>query len=183
MDFAVVFKFLVETLRREKIDFALIGGFALQAEGVTRTTRDIDLLILSEYSEKIKSIMLKQGYDLIHESEDVLNFIGKKTELGRVDFLLAHRKYTLSMLKRAEAKEVFGGKFKIKVLRPEDLIGLKVQASSNDPQRMTQDMADIEMLMRVNYATFDKELLKEYFDLFDRGKDLESILRRIEHVE
>lgn len=179
----MVFKFLVETLSREKIDFALIGGFALQAEGVTRTTRDIDLLILSEYSLQIKTIMLKYGYELIHENEDVLNFIGKKTELGRVDFLLAHRKYTLSMLHRAQEKEIFGGKFKIKVLKPEDLIGLKVQASSNDPKRMAQDMADIEMLMRVNYGNLDKALLKDYFELFNREKELESILRRIEHVE
>ncbi len=182
MDFSSVFKFLIETFSREKIDFALIGGFALQAEGVTRTTRDIDLLVLSECSEKIKSIMLKQGYDLLHESKDVLNFVGKRTELGRVDFLLAHRKYALSMLDRAQEKEVLGGKFKIKILRTEDLIGLKVQASSNDPARLAQDLADIEMLLRINYPTLDKRLIKEYFDLFERGEELKEILRRIERA-
>ncbi|MBU4377356.1 MAG: nucleotidyltransferase, partial [Candidatus Omnitrophica bacterium] len=128
MDFALIFKFLIENLTRKKIDFALIGGFALQAVGVTRTTRDIDLLILSENSPEIKNLMLKHGYQLLHESEDVMNFAGKKFELGRVDFLLAHRKYSIEMLKRADDKPVFGGKFKIKVLKIEDQIGLKVQA-------------------------------------------------------
>jgi len=46
MDFLLVFKFLITTLKRQEINFALIGGFALQVAGITRTTRDIDLVIL-----------------------------------------------------------------------------------------------------------------------------------------
>lgn len=183
MDFILVFKFLLETFQREKIDFALIGGFALQASGVTRTTRDIDLLILSENSRKIKDIMLKHGYKLIHESEDVLNFLSDKIELGRVDFLLAHRKYAIQMLKRAEEKEVIGKEFKIKVLRVEDQIGLKVQSSSNDPQRLHQDMADIEWLIKNNYPKLDIELLREYFRLFDRERELHKIIEEIKYVD
>ena len=64
MDFIVVFKFLVETLKRQKIDFALIGGLALQTAGITRTTRDIDLLILSESAEKIK-LLIKDNYSAL----------------------------------------------------------------------------------------------------------------------
>ncbi|MFH1777121.1 MAG: hypothetical protein ABH952_06145 [Candidatus Omnitrophota bacterium] len=41
MNFALVLKFLLETLQREKIKFAIIGGFALQTAGVVRTTPDI----------------------------------------------------------------------------------------------------------------------------------------------
>lgn len=52
MNFALILKFLIENFTREKIDFALIGGFALQAAGVTRITQDIDLLVLSEDSSK-----------------------------------------------------------------------------------------------------------------------------------
>ena len=59
MNFTLIFKFLIENLSREKIDFALMGGFALQAAGVTRTTQDIDMLVLSEASPKIKDMMLK----------------------------------------------------------------------------------------------------------------------------
>ena len=177
MDFILVFRFLIEKLKRSNIDFALIGGFALQALGVTRTTRDIDLIVLSQDSEKIEDLMLKHGYELIHKSEDVLNFAGKKFELGRVDFLLAHRKYSLSMLERAMEKEVLDGKFRIKVLRAEDIIGLKVQASSNDPSRLHQDMADIKELIKNNYSKLNLKLVREYFSLFNRDKDLEEILK------
>ena len=183
MNFALVSKFLIEVFMWEKIDFALIGGFALQAVGIARTTFDIDMLVLSKNSAKIKEIMLRYGYDLIYESKDVLNFLGKKMELGRVDFLLAHRKYALAMLERAEEKEIFEGKFKIKVIKIEDLIGLKVQSSSNDPDRMHKDMADIELFVKINYAKLDFALLREYFSLFNRETELEDIIRKIDCAE
>ncbi|MFA4982498.1 MAG: hypothetical protein WC592_08555 [Candidatus Omnitrophota bacterium] len=183
MNFALIFKFLVENLAREKIDFALMGGFALATAGVTRTTRDIDLLILSVDSPKIKDIMAAHKYKLIHESEDVLNFTSENFELGRVDFLLAHRQYTLAMLKGAREKSVLDGKFKVKVLRAEDQIGLKVQASSNDPKRVAQDMADVRALIEANRTNLNMETVREYFSLFKREKELDGILGEIEDVK
>lgn len=182
MNFALIFKFLVESLSREKIDFALMGGFALQAAGVTRTTRDIDLLVLSEDSPKIKEIMLKHRYELLYESEEVLNFTSKNFEMGRVDFLLARRKYTLAMLKRAKEEPILGGKFKIKVLSAEDQIGLKVQASSNNPKRLHQDMADVRMLLENNYSKLDLKLIREYFVLFGREKELNDMIKEIKNA-
>ena len=183
MDFAIVLKFILEKFKEEAIDFALIGGFALQASGVTRATMDIDFLVLTEKSTKIKEIMLKHGYELLHESEDVLNFASKKFELGRVDFLLAHRKYTLAMLKRAEENSVFDGKFTVKVVKVEDQIGLKVQSSSNDPARYHQDMADIRALIKNNYSSLNMSLVEEYFSLFNRQKELSELRMEIESAK
>ncbi len=59
------------------------------------------------------------------------------------------------MLKRAKYKKIFD--FNIKVLNAEDLIGLKVQSSSNDKQRYFQDMADIQELIKQNYKTIQKK--------------------------
>ena len=33
VDFALIFKFIIEHFSREKLDFALMGGFALQSAG------------------------------------------------------------------------------------------------------------------------------------------------------
>lgn len=183
MDFILVFKFLLNAFEREKIDFALIGGFALQALGVVRTTLDIDLIVKQEDAEKIKSIMCGHGYDLIHEREDVLNFTGRKFELGRVDFLQAHRKYALSMLENAEEKELLDGQFKIRVIRKEDLIGLKVQSSSNDPGRFNQDMADIRAMIAERSEKLDMDLVREYFCLFDRENELDEMIDEITQAE
>ena len=182
MDFKQVFQFIIETFNTGKIDFAVIGGFALQFGGVTRTTLDIDLLILSADTKKVKDIMLGRSYKLLHESEDVLNFCSDDLKLGRVDFLLAHRKYAVAMLKRAQEKEILEGKFKVKVLRVEDQIGLKVQSGSNDPQRLSRDTADIESLIKQNYSNLDFKLLREYFALFGKEAELETIIERVKHA-
>jgi len=183
MNFIMVLKFIIETFERENVEFALIGGFALQAAGVTRTTKDIDFLILSKNSAKIKNIMLKHGYEIINENEDVLNFTSKNFELGRIDFLLAHRKYTLAILDRALEQPVLDGRFKVKVIRADDLVGLKVQSSSNDSERYYQDMADIRSIIKSNYDKMDMNLVREYFVLFDRENELEEIIRGIKNAE
>lgn len=179
MDFEAVFKLLIDNFQKGKINFAIIGGFALHAAGYTRATKDIDFLVTKEDMPKVKEIMLSYGYELLHQSEDASNFLGKMAELGRVDFLHAHRKYTRAMLERAKNIDILNGKFKVKVITPEDLIGLKVQSSANDPDRYHQDMADIEVIMQTNFKNLNLDLVREYFELFDRTKELEQILEKL----
>jgi len=183
MNFRRVLEFLINEFGREKIEFAVMGGLALQTAGIVRTTRDIDLIVLSENTGTIKEIMRSKGYELLHESEDILNFESSDNEWGRVDFLLAHRKYAKAMLQRAEPKALLEGNDKIKVLKTEDVIGLKVQASSNDPGRYLQDMADVRAILKRHRVTLDMERVREYFNLFGRGKELDSLLKGIHHVK
>ncbi len=183
MDFTTVLKFLVESFQKEKIDFAIIGGLALQSSGVTRATMDIDLLMLVDYKEKIKEILTKKGYNLIYQSNDVLNFHSSNPDLGRVDFLLAQRKYTKKMLEEAKEKEFLNGQFKIKIVKVEDQIGLKIQSSSNDKTRLHKDMADIELLIKNNSEKLDIQKIREYFIIFNREKELNEILDRIPNAK
>ena len=102
---------------------------------------------------------------------------------GDIDFLLARRKYTLSMLEIAEEKQLLSGKFTVKVLKIEDQIGLKVQASSNDPERLHRDLADIELPMRQKYLQLNMDIVKEYFELFGRANELDKIVKGIKNAE
>jgi len=81
------------------------------------------------------------------------------------------------MLRRAETKDVLGRQ--VKILKPEDLIGLKVQSSSNDPQRTSKDIADIEELIKHHAKTLDWELVGQYFQLFHREGELEHMKKRL----
>ena len=110
------------------------------------------------------------------------NFIGKKPDLGKIDFLLAHRKYALAMLSRAKNQAVLDGKFSLKIIDTEDLIGLKLQSSINDPARYYQDMADIISLIRENYDKIDMELIREYFEVFDKQDELDKITKEMQNV-
>ncbi len=164
------------SFRQEGVDFALIGGLALHAQGVTRATTDVNALILVQDKQKVRNIMTRSGFSVFHESADVMSFVDMTTQGVRVDFLLAHRPYALATLKRAESKQFLDGS-SIKVLRPEDLIGLKVQAVANDPTRRDQDMADIRSLIRVHNVSLDWPLIREYFSLFQAEPELDRLLK------
>ena len=182
MDFDLVFQFILESFQKENINFALIGGFALQAVGMPRTTRDIDILILIDDKDKVKKIMLTQGYRLGYESKDVMNFFGVEIAKGRVDFLIAHRYYALEMLKKAVEKDLMEGKYKVKVITVEDQIGFKVQSSTNDKERLQRDLLDIEWLIKSHYPNLDMNLIREYFKIFKRENELDGIINKINNA-
>ena len=69
MNFTQGFKAVVESLQREQVDFALIGGLALGVAGVARATMDIDFLVLRDDVLKVKRIMQSLGYALLHEGD------------------------------------------------------------------------------------------------------------------
>lgn len=99
---------------------------------------------------------------------------------GTVDFLVARRKYTKSMMRRAKKNPVFGGEFEVKTLLPEDLIGLNIQAISNDPEnRYVVDAPDIQRLLALHSDKIDMELVREYFRLFDKETQLDEWLEDI----
>ena len=168
---------LCDEMDKAQIDFSLIGGVALYFSGSPRTTFDVDFLTVFSESDRIDELMRRLGYRALHRSEDAANYAGSDADLGHVDFLFARRKYSLEMLHRADKMEVLGRS--VKVLKPEDLIGLKVQSSSNDPQRAAKDRADIEDLMRRNAKSLDWELIGEYFKLFNREAELQELRKKI----
>jgi hypothetical protein len=59
-----------------------------------------------------------------------------------------------------------------------DLIGLKVQASSNDPARRRMDLADVQRLLECA-AGVDLDRVREYFRVFDREKELDALLAEL----
>lgn len=176
MDFELVFKELLTRFDEHNINFALIGGFALHVAGFTRATKDIDFLVDSQDLGKVKDIMARLGYDLVHESQEFSNYWHPMGPLGCVDYLHAHREYARKMLARAN-KHAILEKFDVPVLIPEDIIGLKVQAVANNAEREGVDMADIEYLLKQNKHRLNLDIIREYFDLFQKGDDLEKLLK------
>jgi hypothetical protein len=175
MNFEAVFKIILDQWAKNHVRFALIGGFALHAAGYKRATHDIDFLVHHEDYSKVRAGLMLLGYEPMHESPEAANFWNRLSELGGIDFLLAHRKYSLAMLERARPFEVMPG-ISLKVAIPEDIIGLKIQALHNNPERKAQDMADIEWLIRNHKTTLNLELIREYFGLYNDEKELERIL-------
>jgi hypothetical protein len=171
MNFEFVLKKVIAGFEKENIHYALIGGFALGLLGIPRATMDLDFLIQKEDLDKLDGVLTSLGYKLYFRSENVSHYRGKNPDLGSLDFIHAFRKISLSMLKNAQDKKFLGGKFCIKILQAEDIIGLKIQAIANDPKRKLKELADIEALINVYRDKFDWDKLKEYFSLFEMEEE------------
>ncbi len=167
MDFKSVLSIMLKKFSENNIHYALMGGFALGLWGAGRTTIDIDFLISRDDVKQIEKIMTEVGYECRYRSENVSQYISPLAVFGEVDFLHAFRTASLEMLKRAQEKGIFNNSLTIRVLMPEDLVGLKLQAIKNDPQRLRKDMQDIESLLNIYGRELDRSLLKQYFYLFD----------------
>jgi hypothetical protein len=120
----------------------------------------------------VDQIVRTRGYECLHRTEEVANYASTDRAKGRIDFLFARRPHGRAMLARAQEHPILGES--VRVVDAADLIGLKVQSSSNDPSRRHRDLADIERLLRA--AEPDLGRVREYFRLFDREKELDALL-------
>lgn len=159
-----------QTLSALGIEHALIGGFALAAHKVIRATQDVDLMIHEDHRNKAKQALIKAGFTLTSETEEVLHLGG----VGFLDILIARRPLSQKMLSRAKPDPVLG----LPVLCVEDLIGLKIQAYCNNSKREFQDKADIQQLIEKN-SPLDWKLIKTYADLFDQWSFIESMKKAL----
>lgn len=151
---------------KENIDFALIGGFALGAHGVHRSTKDIDFLVDGSKKILIKKLFIDAGFNIFFESEELIQMDGP----GYLDIIFANRPLSLEMLKQSKKGLVFAG---VPVVTKEAIIGLKIQAYKNDPSRALQDKADIQALLKAGET--DLIEVKKYADLFDAWNEIEEL--------
>jgi hypothetical protein len=176
MDFKEVLTVLIKKFEQQNIRYALIGGFAMGLWGMGRSTVDIDFLVYRDDMEKVNTIMTGLGYECKYQTENVSQYISPLKVFGEVDFLHAFREASLDMLQRAEKKKVFE-ELIINVLRPEDLIGLKLQAIKNNPERKQQEMNDILFLVDTYKDKMDWALIERYAKILDMEEVYRDIVR------
>ncbi len=180
MDFGAVLDCLVDFFAKEKVRWGLTGGFAMGVLGAARTTADLDFLVHSDDMPRVHAFLESLGYRRIHSSENVSQYDNPASAWGSLDFIHAFRPSSLEMLSRAIDKPL-AAKRVARVLRPEDVIGLKVQAIANSPKRRMRDLADIEALIQANVDSLDWALIKTYFELFSLGAEYSDLKVRLDH--
>ena len=175
MDFGKVLTILAKEFSEEKVRYALIGGFAMGALGIVRSTMDLDFLIDLNDLPKADAILKKYDYTCVFKSENVSQYVSRINTMGEIDFLHAFRKPSLSMIDRAKDLAVFDRKLSIRIVSPEDIIGLKLQALVNDASRENREYADIEAIVSHCGMKLDWNLIQDYFSLFgqeDKFRDI-----------
>jgi hypothetical protein len=182
MNFKVILKNLLSRFSEAGVEVALSGGLALSTMGVFRFTKDIDFVVLEEWVEAVDRVMVELGYEKQgFSTQEIVSYISPLKVFGQVDFLVARRKYTRAMLKRALEMSVLDGEVTVKALLPEDLIGLKLQAIVNDPaNRYGVDAPDIQQLLKLHGSSMDMNLVRDYFRLFEKEDLLDEWLKRFD---
>lgn len=161
--------------RRQRFRVALIGGFALPFHGVQRATGDVDFLVEATGSKPLHDALLAAGARCLHRSADAANYEPGTSELAPIDLVYARRERALDMLRRARSSPLRGARLRVPVVDAEGLIGLKLQALANAPSR-AQDVADIRALFEANPRSLNADVLRDYYRLFGRERDLDRLL-------
>ncbi len=181
MDFKLVIEKLLTAFKEHNVHCALMGGFALGLWGVGRTTVDLDFLVNRDDMKTVDMIMKEFGYECRYRSENVSQYISPLKIFGEVDFLHAFRKASLEMIENAEEKKVFNDSLKLKVVRPEDIIGLKLQAIKNNPSRQQKEIEDIESLLAIYKNKMDLSLIEQYVSILEMEDLYKKIFKRKEN--
>ena len=174
MNLSKVIENLSSFFRREGIDFALIGAFALSAYGYVRATRDVDFVVRGKDQQKIVGFLESLGYETLHRSTGFSNHLHPLVNLGRIDFVYVDDNTAEILFTGAKRLPVLE-ELSIPVLRVEHLIALKVFAMKNDPRRTFREMADIEQLMRVE--GIDREEVRRYFKRYGQQERFDELTR------
>lgn len=146
MKFKKTFQLLIDFFERERIDYALIGAFALKAYGYTRATQDVDFIVRQKDRKKIIANLESLGFETLYSSTGYSNHLHPLSGLGRIDFVYVKGDTAESIFKEAVRILLFDN-LTVLVVRPEHIVALKVFAMKNDPDRALREMADIKELL------------------------------------
>lgn len=165
MKFTKVFQLVIETFVKEKIDYALIGAFALNAYGYVRATRDVDFIVRSRDQGRIVTFLESLGFETVYRSRGYSNHVHPLSGLGRIDFVYVKGETAEQIFRNARALAVLGD-LKLPVASVEHIVALKVFAMKNDPKRALREMADIQHLLR--QTGLDSRAVRRYFEKYDQ---------------
>lgn len=139
------FKELLELFNKNKVEYLIVGGYALAFHGAPRFTGDIDLFVrpVNENAERILAALHEFGFGSLDLSEDDFTTPGKVIQLGvppiRIDIIT---KISGVSWEKADTSKVPGqyGQTPVYFISREDFIANK---RATDRKK---DAADIEAL-------------------------------------
>jgi hypothetical protein len=157
----------------------LIGGIAVIARGVPRTTRDIDATVAGAGTDLVHLIRLLATHGIEPRIEDAVGFARQNqvlllrhgTSAVDIDLSLAWLPFEDEALAHADAATI--DDVTVPVARAEDLVVYKVVAWR------PQDQQDIERLLHLHGSSMDLErvrlLARAFCEALDAPERLESL--------
>jgi len=167
----------VEVLQRERIDYAVIGAFALSALGVVRASTDVDVLLFTtpQHLTKLRTRFQRAGFgcELHHgETADPIPsmLILSDSHDNQVDLLGGLRGMDPAIFSRTVEVPFMG--VNLRIVGREDFIAMKCFAGG------PQDILDAQSAYRSAQGPVDLDLLRAVARRFgrDAADKLEQVL-------
>ncbi|MBL8025542.1 MAG: nucleotidyltransferase [Fibrobacteres bacterium] len=158
-----IFTWLGKLFKERMVTPILVGGYAVLAYKVERSTFDIDFMLTIEQWSKIENDMLAAGYSYINKSDSFIQLKNKQQQLRDLDFILCDNNTFVKILKDSKTTTIAGSNFLL--ASPLHLIAMKLHAISQNPQREFKDFNDIIQLIVINKIDI-------------RNKDIEKLFSR-----
>ena len=174
----------INTLTDLKVEYAVVGGWAVRAFGVPRATYDVDVTISADRARlsELFSALDELGYDVddIYRkgwTDDVAGmplvkartFVDGRTVVA--DMFLAENVFQQSLMQRKQLADING--ITAWVATPEDIVLMKLVASRH------RDLSDIQDIFLMQ-GTLDQDYLREWAAKLGVADKLEQALKEVE---
>jgi hypothetical protein len=176
MDFTRALALLHGFFEEQHVRWALIGGLALAAYGLPRTTFDLDVVADGDRQDDVIAFLAGAGFETLYRSRGFSNHLHGDRALGRIDVVYVRGDTRDAIFRDARSLPGPGG-MELFVPRPEHLAAMKVAAMSSDPGRTFGDLADVRFLLDlpgVNRGAIRAAFAK--YGLLERYLEIEKTL-------
>ena len=160
-----IFEVLSDFFTREKIEYGIIGAYALYAYGYVRATKDIDFITRLENQSKVVAFLESLGFETIACSSAFSNHTHIVGSV-KIDIMYVENSTADSIFQVTKRSLIFKD-LSLPVVSFEHLIAMKLFAHQNNPERM-KDLSDIEEICK--RTEHDEDSIKKYFVKYGQEK-------------
>ena len=157
---------------RSAVPFVVIGGWALQAHGYTRSTVDVDCLVPVAALEDLESALNQAGFECFDRVSAFRRFRHTIEPLMVIDVMRVDQP-TFDKVAAGAFPFTFG-RVELRVPALPHLIALKLHSAKN-VLRAGKDLADIAELLRANPDALNSSDLGAIVDQFGDDKARDSL--------
>ena len=175
MEYHSIFDLVGKEFKAAKLSYALIGGFAINAYGVSRNTGDIDFLVDKADYPQVLEILKKADYKEAYGQDSFARLQSSKPRFMDLDCVFVEKETLQEIIRNGRKIQLVGNEFVVPSL--EHLIALKLHAIKNNPKlREFKDLPDIIRLIRKNNMDVHTKSFRDLCSKFGPEKIYQKIL-------
>ena len=145
------------------LPFLVIGGLAVNLQGYSRDTADLDLLIDRASRDPWLGLFSELGYTLYRDSGTFIQLTPPAQGAWPVDLMLVQQATFEPMRRAAIEMDLYGARVLIPTV--EHLLALKLHALKHGHiERYLKDYLDAEGLIRIHHIDLRSENIRQMFE-------------------